>query len=63
MYDTTYQGGISMKKKLWIKKFVLNILLGIGGAVFGALFMITGILIFTVEILFQGLEKIYTYLI
>ncbi len=52
-----------MKKKLWIKKFVLNILLGISGAIFGALFMITGILIFTVEILFQGLEKICTYLI
>lgn len=52
-----------MKKKHWLKKFILNILLGISGAIFGALFMITGILMFSIEILFQGIEKICTYLI
>ena len=43
-----------MSKKSWFR----NIFLGIGGMIFGALFMVTGLLIFTVEILFQGLEKI-----
>lgn len=51
-----------MNKKTWFRKIILNIFLGIGGMIFGALFMATGLLIFTVEILFQGLEKILIYL-
>lgn len=58
-----YQGReIRMNKKTWFRKIILNIFLGIGGMIFGALFMATGLLIFTVEILFQGLEKILIYL-
>lgn len=52
-----------MHKKPWLIKIMFNILLGIGGMIFGALFMITGLLIFTVEILFQGIEKILIHLI
>lgn len=52
-----------MSKKLWFRKIMLNILLGIGGMIFGALFMVTGLLIFTIEVLFQGIEKIFVHLI
>lgn len=51
-----------MHRQQWFRKFVFNILLGIGGMIFGALFIITGLLIFAVEVLFQGIGKIFIHL-
>ena len=52
-----------MDKKSWFKKIISNILLGISGMLFGALFMITGLFILTIEVLFQGIGKIISHLI
>ncbi len=51
-----------MKIKLSVKKFMLKLLLGIGGMIFGALFMATWLLIFTIEVVFQGMEIIFANL-
>ena len=52
-----------MSGKLRFRKIILNIFLGISGMIFGALFMITGLLIFIVDVLFQGIEKIFVHLV
>lgn len=48
--------------KLRIKKVMQKLLLGISGIIFGALFMITGLLMFTIEVVFQGMEIIFANL-
>lgn len=60
-YDSS-QGGSTMKIKLWVRKFMLKLLLGIGGMIFGALFMVIWLLIFTIEVVFQGMEIIFANL-
>ena len=51
-----------MKIKLWVRKFMLKLLLGIGGMIFGALIMVIWLLIFTIEVVFQGMEIIFANL-